>query len=194
MAPRGGGGAARGRLGGPGAGPGPGAGAAGAGVCCICLEGFGEGAPERRTACGHGFHLECIQKWSRRSASCPLCARSLALADPGLDGTLERPPRPASWRGDPSAAAEEGPAGPLEPWEEEVALQRELEADVMLQITGFGGGGSAARVAPAGGGRGGGGGILGKGLLLQLWGLWCHGPKRARVGLLAAPCPRGRAS
>ncbi len=203
MAPRGGGAgaaaAARGRSGGPGAREGAGAGAAGAGVCCICLEGFGEGAPggpEYRTACGHGFHLECIRKWSRRSTSCPLCARSLALVDPGLDGTLERPPRPDFQRGDPSAAAEEGeegPAGPLEPWEEEVALQRELEADVMLQIAHFGGGGAADRVAPAAWGRGGGGGRLGKGLLLQLWGLWCSGPKCARIGLLAASCP-GRAS
>ena len=191
--------APRGARAGPGAGPG--AGAAGGGVCCICLEGFGAGAPggpERRTACGHSFHLECIRQWSRRSAGCPLCARSLTLVDPGLDGTLERPPKPEFRRGDPSAAAagegEGAPAGPLEPWEEEVAMQRALEADVMLQIAQVGGGGAEARVAPAAGGRVGGGCRLGKGLLSELWGLWSSGPKRTRTGLLAAPYPGGRAS
>jgi len=58
------------------------------GECAICLENFadtpdiatlecGHSHPEKPTIatleCGHEFHEECINKWSKKSNTCPLC-------------------------------------------------------------------------------------------------------------------------
>jgi len=170
------------------------------GMCCICLEGFGPEAPERRTVCGHGFHLECIREWSVRSGACPLCARGLALADARLDGTLARPT--IADLEIPHAGGGREAETPLEPWEAELALQRQMEDDVLAHL-GIGGAGvrreavgSGAHMDTSDGhpgaaqtlqGRPGPG--HGHGLLKLLWRLWGSGPKGTRRGLLAVPYP-----
>ncbi len=44
-------------------------------LCGICLEAAEDGSV---TACGHTFHSECLDKWTQRSNTCPLCRASLA--------------------------------------------------------------------------------------------------------------------
>mmetsp|Transcript_110641 Transcript_110641/g.298164 ORF Transcript_110641/g.298164 Transcript_110641/m.298164 type:complete len:363 (-) Transcript_110641:129-1217(-) len=41
--------------------------------CSVCFEMMGGSCPMRRLACGHGFHVPCIQRWLQQRASCPLC-------------------------------------------------------------------------------------------------------------------------
>ncbi|XP_019176464.1 PREDICTED: E3 ubiquitin-protein ligase At4g11680-like [Ipomoea nil] len=44
------------------------------GECCICLEGFLEGAVITPLApCSHRFHHLCIVPWLRNNPTCPLC-------------------------------------------------------------------------------------------------------------------------
>jgi RING-box protein 1 len=31
--------------------------------------------------CGHGFHLDCIQRWLKSRSSCPLCNREWEIID-----------------------------------------------------------------------------------------------------------------
>nr|GMD21698.1 Zinc finger, RING/FYVE/PHD-type [Ipomoea batatas] len=46
------------------------------GECCICLEGFMEGAVITPLApCSHRFHHICILKWLRKNPTCPICRR-----------------------------------------------------------------------------------------------------------------------
>ncbi|CAL4970289.1 unnamed protein product [Urochloa decumbens] len=51
-------------------------GKAGAGtvLCAVCLEGVRRGEAVRRLpACGHLFHMECVDMWLSSHATCPLC-------------------------------------------------------------------------------------------------------------------------
>ncbi|XP_058078942.1 E3 ubiquitin-protein ligase At1g12760-like isoform X2 [Magnolia sinica] len=41
--------------------------------CCICLSQYEEGAELRSLPCNHHFHSDCIVKWLRINATCPLC-------------------------------------------------------------------------------------------------------------------------
>nr|GMD21699.1 probable E3 ubiquitin-protein ligase RHY1A [Ipomoea batatas] len=46
------------------------------GECCICLEGFMEGAMITPLApCSHRFHHSCILQWLRSNPTCPICRR-----------------------------------------------------------------------------------------------------------------------
>ncbi|CAH9102001.1 unnamed protein product [Cuscuta epithymum] len=42
-------------------------------VCCICLSNYEEDDEVRELTCSHFFHTECVDKWLRLNASCPLC-------------------------------------------------------------------------------------------------------------------------
>ncbi|XVF86563.1 hypothetical protein PTKIN_Ptkin18bG0052200 [Pterospermum kingtungense] len=42
-------------------------------VCCICLAKYADDDELRELPCIHVFHLECVDKWLRINASCPLC-------------------------------------------------------------------------------------------------------------------------
>ncbi|KAL6888158.1 hypothetical protein ACP4OV_009184 [Aristida adscensionis] len=56
------------------------AGGAGGGwaQCAICLAVVRDGEPVRLLpACGHLFHVECIDLWLRSHATCPLCRRDV---------------------------------------------------------------------------------------------------------------------
>lgn len=50
--------------------------------CCICLESMSNEI--RRTACGHEFCCDCIEKWFLENTTCPMCKRDFA-DDSGYD-------------------------------------------------------------------------------------------------------------
>lgn len=41
--------------------------------CSICLDTFEVGSSRKTLPCLHGFHEECVDKWLRTNASCPIC-------------------------------------------------------------------------------------------------------------------------
>ncbi|KAG6477390.1 hypothetical protein ZIOFF_066645 [Zingiber officinale] len=50
--------------------------------CAVCLCELTDGEAARiLPKCGHGFHLECIDRWFRSHSTCPLC-RSSVVAEP----------------------------------------------------------------------------------------------------------------
>ncbi|KAL8223388.1 hypothetical protein R6Q57_018863 [Mikania cordata] len=42
-------------------------------VCCICLAKYTDNDLLRELPCMHIFHIECVDKWLKINASCPLC-------------------------------------------------------------------------------------------------------------------------
>ncbi|CAA0821340.1 RING/U-box superfamily protein [Striga hermonthica] len=42
-------------------------------VCCICLTKYANNDELRELPCSHFFHKECVDKWLKINASCPLC-------------------------------------------------------------------------------------------------------------------------
>ncbi|KAI4329286.1 hypothetical protein L6164_021568 [Bauhinia variegata] len=42
-------------------------------VCCICLAKYVENDELKELPCLHVFHVECVDKWLKINASCPLC-------------------------------------------------------------------------------------------------------------------------
>ncbi|XP_047341611.1 E3 ubiquitin-protein ligase At1g12760 [Impatiens glandulifera] len=42
-------------------------------VCCICLAKYGHNDELRELGCNHLFHKECVDKWLKMNALCPLC-------------------------------------------------------------------------------------------------------------------------
>ncbi|KAM0933406.1 putative transcription factor C2H2 family [Dioscorea sansibarensis] len=42
-------------------------------VCCICLAKYVDNDELRELPCTHFFHTECVDKWLKINASCPLC-------------------------------------------------------------------------------------------------------------------------
>lgn len=42
-------------------------------VCCICLTRYADDDELRELPCSHFFHSECVDKWLKINASCPLC-------------------------------------------------------------------------------------------------------------------------
>ncbi|KAK3219687.1 hypothetical protein Dsin_013657 [Dipteronia sinensis] len=42
-------------------------------VCCICLARYADNDELRELSCQHFFHVECVDKWLKINASCPLC-------------------------------------------------------------------------------------------------------------------------
>ncbi|GAB4832934.1 hypothetical protein Ancab_006954 [Ancistrocladus abbreviatus] len=42
-------------------------------VCCICLASYVDDDELRELPCSHFFHTECVDRWLRINASCPLC-------------------------------------------------------------------------------------------------------------------------
>lgn len=54
-------------------------------VCCICLGKYVDGAELRELPCTHHFHVECVDKWLKINASCPLCKHDVGGAASGGD-------------------------------------------------------------------------------------------------------------
>ena len=42
-------------------------------VCCICLANYVNNDELRELPCAHYFHMECVDKWLKTNALCPLC-------------------------------------------------------------------------------------------------------------------------
>ncbi|CAN1148232.1 E3 ubiquitin-protein ligase At1g63170 [Linum perenne] len=42
-------------------------------VCYICLKKYEDEEELKELPCGHVFHVECLDKWLKKNASCPLC-------------------------------------------------------------------------------------------------------------------------
>lgn len=42
-------------------------------ICCICLGKYKDDVELRELPCTHHFHVECVDKWLKINASCPLC-------------------------------------------------------------------------------------------------------------------------
>lgn len=42
-------------------------------VCCICLAKYADNEELRELPCNHFFHTECVDKWLKINALCPLC-------------------------------------------------------------------------------------------------------------------------
>ncbi|PSS17792.1 E3 ubiquitin-protein like [Actinidia chinensis var. chinensis] len=46
-------------------------------VCCICLGKYANNDELRELPCSHFFHKECVDKWLKINALCPLCKREV---------------------------------------------------------------------------------------------------------------------
>ncbi|CAN4076881.1 unnamed protein product [Withania somnifera] len=42
-------------------------------ICCICLTNYEDNDELRELPCSHYFHIQCVDKWLKINASCPLC-------------------------------------------------------------------------------------------------------------------------
>ena len=49
--------------------------------CPTCLETFTQDCPIYSTACGHIFHLNCIERWLENKVSCPQCRKRCIRSD-----------------------------------------------------------------------------------------------------------------
>ncbi|KAB2026581.1 hypothetical protein ES319_D06G230000v1 [Gossypium barbadense] len=52
-------------------------------VCCICLAKFADDDELRELPCLHVFHVECVDKWLKINASCPLCKTEISESSSG---------------------------------------------------------------------------------------------------------------
>lgn len=58
-------------------------------VCCICLASYLDNDELRELPCTHFFHAECVDKWLKINATCPLCKYEIVEKD-------ETPPTPTN--------------------------------------------------------------------------------------------------
>lgn len=46
-------------------------------ACAICMEEFQGGDMQRTLPCFHRFHLKCVDRWLKRTPSCPTCKHEI---------------------------------------------------------------------------------------------------------------------
>ncbi|XP_057494084.1 E3 ubiquitin-protein ligase At1g63170 [Actinidia eriantha] len=63
-------------------------------VCCICLAKYANNDDLRELLCSHFFHKECVDKWLKINALCPLCkgevGESILSSLSGANSSLQR--------------------------------------------------------------------------------------------------------
>ena len=47
------------------------------GDCCICMDCINAGQVVRKLECGHSYHKNCVDKWLKQKACCPVCQRHI---------------------------------------------------------------------------------------------------------------------
>ncbi|KAJ0959687.1 hypothetical protein J5N97_000655 [Dioscorea zingiberensis] len=71
-------------------------------VCCICLAKYVDNDELRELPCTHFFHLDCVDKWLKINASCPLCkfevGESAGAASGSNSGGRNDEPEGGKWR------------------------------------------------------------------------------------------------
>lgn len=56
-------------------------------VCCICLAKYANNDELRELPCSHFFHKDCVDKWLKINALCPLCKNEVGESNTGsLEG------------------------------------------------------------------------------------------------------------
>ncbi|KAK7255314.1 hypothetical protein RIF29_28721 [Crotalaria pallida] len=58
-------------------------------VCCICLAKYVDDDELRELPCFHVFHVECIDKWLKINASCPLCKNEVGTSNEQLPSATD---------------------------------------------------------------------------------------------------------
>lgn len=71
-------------------------------VCCICLGKYIDGVELRELPCTHHFHVECVDKWLKINASCPLCKHDVGVATNASSANLAEPVGGSSDQHEPS--------------------------------------------------------------------------------------------
>lgn len=54
-------------------------------VCCICLAKYAHNDELRELPCSHCFHKDCVDKWLKINALCPLCKSEIASSSSSSD-------------------------------------------------------------------------------------------------------------
>ncbi|KAK9149525.1 hypothetical protein Scep_008282 [Stephania cephalantha] len=57
-------------------------------VCCICLAKYADNDELRELPCAHFFHMECVDKWLKINALCPLCKAEVGDSSEGLTAAV----------------------------------------------------------------------------------------------------------
>lgn len=58
-------------------------------VCCICLARYTDNDELRELPCTHFFHTDCVDKWLKINASCPLCKFEIAGSNENPSSTVD---------------------------------------------------------------------------------------------------------
>ncbi|XP_059634995.1 E3 ubiquitin-protein ligase At1g63170-like [Cornus florida] len=58
-------------------------------LCCICLAKYADNDEMRELPCAHFFHMECVDKWLKINASCPLCKYEIGESNEILAATVD---------------------------------------------------------------------------------------------------------
>ena len=57
-------------------------------LCSICLGKYKDKVELRELPCFHHFHIDCVDKWLKINASCPLCKYGLISGTSGSHGSI----------------------------------------------------------------------------------------------------------
>lgn len=60
-------------------------------VCCICLAKYEDNDELRELPCSHFFHTQCVDKWLKINATCPLCKSEIDAKNRDLPSVEEEP-------------------------------------------------------------------------------------------------------